>query len=247
MRGILREMTSVTEADVKVDLPPRYSTRWREPFDENVFGRLTEGIMVLDVGSGRNPTVPPHRRPLGTTYVGLDVSADELRAAGPGAYDDTFVADVAERVPALVGNVDLAVSWQVFEHVKPLDVALDNVRDYLKPGGTLVSLFSGGWSAFGVVNRLLPNAIGNLLVERSMRRMNSNQPVFPAYYDRCSEHALRSMMNEWSEVVIYPLFHGATYFHFSRILTRFYLAYENAVRRARLGNLATHYLLVARR
>ena len=34
------------------------------------------------------------------------------------------------------------------------------------------------------VNRLLPNAVGKRLVERSMRRSESDQPVFPAYYDR---------------------------------------------------------------
>ena len=108
-------------------------------------------------------------------------------------------------------------------------------------------LFSGRWSVFGVANRLIPNALGSSLVQRSMRRQETNRPVFPAYYDRCSYGALAKMTAGWSDVEIQPLFHAATYFHFSRLLARTYLAYENAVRRAGLAGLATHYLLIARR
>ncbi len=241
-------MIGVSEADAKVELPPRYHTRWQDPFEDRIRARLREGMTVLDVGSGRTPTLLPAERPPNTRYVGLDLSDEELRRAGPGAYDELVAADVATGVPALVGTVDLAVSWQVFEHIKPLGAALDNLHAYLKPGGTLISLFSGRWSAFGVVNRLIPNAIGGRLVERSMRRQGTNQPVFPAHYDRCTYSALTRMMTSgWSEVEIHPLFRAATYFHFSRPLTRVYLAYENAARRAGLSDLATHYLLIARR
>ncbi len=240
-------MTGVSHADAKVELPPRYHTRWQDPFENNIRARLREGITVLDVGSGRNPTLVPAERPANTTYVGLDVSGEELERAGPGAYDELVVADVTSRVPELVGSVDLAVSWQVFEHVKPLDAALNNLHAYLNPGGTLVSLFSGRWSAFAVINRLIPDAIGSRLVERSMHRQGSNRPVFPAHYDRCTNSALRKMTADWNDIEIHPLFCGAPYFHFSRTLTRSYLAYENAVRRASLTDFATHYLLIAQR
>jgi SAM-dependent methyltransferase len=202
---------------------------------------------VLDVGSGRNPTVLREARPPGTRYVGLDLSRNELRLAGPGAYDDVVVADLATRVESLVGSVDLALSWQVFEHVTPLAQAFDNLHAYLRPGGTLISFFSGRWSMFGIVNQLLPNALGRRLVEMTMRRRGTDHPVFPAYYDRCAFGAIQQMLGSWTEVEITSFFRGATYFHFSRILTRAYLSYENVIYRARLNDLATHYLLVARR
>jgi len=240
-------MTGVSEANVKGVLPRRYHTRWQDPFEDTIRERLREGMTVLDVGSGRNPTLGPAERPANTTYVGLDISGEELQQAGPGAYDRLAVADIARRVPELVGSVDLVVSWQVFEHIKPLAAAMDNIHAYLKPGGTLISLFSGRWSAFGVVNRLIPNAIGGRIVERSMRRRGTARPVFPAHYDRCTYSDLRRMTADWSNVEIHALFRGATYFHFSRLLTRTYLAYENTVRRAGLRDLGTHYLLIAQR
>ena len=207
-------MTHISEANSKVHLPSRYHSPWRQPFDDAVRAALQDGSTVLDVGSGRNPTVPPADRPATTRYVGLDVSRNELLLAGQAAYDELVVADLAAPVPALVGTVDVAMSWQVFEHVRPLDQALDNLHSYLKPGGTLVSLFSGSWSVFGIVNRLLPNAAGRRLVETTMRRRGTDHPVFPAYYDRCAYGALRRMTPAWTTVEIFPLFRGATSFTF---------------------------------
>lgn len=228
-------------------LPPRYRMRWQHPFEDSVRQRLHGGMTVLDVGSGRHPSLEPRDRPSGTRYVGLDISAGELAAAEPGDYDEVVAADVTKFVPELADAIDLAISWQVFEHVKPLDTAIGNLHAYLRPGGTLISLFSGAWSVFAVANRLIPDAIGSPLVDRVMRRRAAGRPVFPAYYDRCTASALREMTAPWSDTQIYPLYCAATYFHFSSALARAYLAYENTVRRAGFANLATHYLLIARK
>lgn len=97
----------VTNVHPGVQLPSRYRTDWRRPFEEGIRGRLREGMTVVDVGSGRNPAVPPGQRPRDTTYIGLDLSREELVQAGSGAYDQLVVADVATPVPQLVGAVDV--------------------------------------------------------------------------------------------------------------------------------------------
>jgi hypothetical protein len=48
-------------------------------------------------------------------------------------------------------------------------------------------------------------------------------------------------------VEIVPFYRGAPYFRFSRPLQRAYLAYESAIERHDRRNLATHYLVVAKR
>lgn len=229
------------------ELPVRYQSDWQAPFYAEVRTRLSDAGQVLDIGSGRVPTVLPQDRPPGLFYVGLDLSAAELAEAGPGAYDETVIGSVAETAPGLEGRFDLAVSWQVLEHVKPLPDALANVHSYLKPGGAFVALFSGSWSAFAVVNRVLPDRIGLPLVARLNRREQMNRPVFPAYYDRCWSSALNRMMGAWSSVSLVPLYQGARYFNFSPVVQRVYLRYEEFAIRRRLDNLATHYLLVAER
>jgi cyclopropane fatty-acyl-phospholipid synthase-like methyltransferase len=204
-------------------------------------------MTILDIGGGRRPALSRLIRPARTTYVGLDVNPREFDAAEPGAYDRIIVGDAAISVPDLREIVDLAVSWQVFEHVGSLEAVLETIHGYLKPGAALVSLFSGRWSAFAVLNRLLPSGLGEAVVSRVQGRRALNTPIFPAYYDSCSARAVETLTAHWARVTIRPLYQGATYFRFSRSLVRVYLAYENVAARMEWRNAATHYLLVAER
>lgn len=238
-------MAIARESAVPVALPARYRRPWKGEFMDRVSRYLVPEMTVLDVGSGRHATVPVTDRPRDCTYIGLDLSGDELAAAGPGAYTTPIVADLTDLRPELVARVDLIVSWQVLEHVEDLSRALRNCHAYLRPGGHMVALFSGTFSAFGIINRLLPPKVGTEVAGRLMRRKNSDRPVFPAYYDRCYARALKRELSHWRQAEIEPLYRGATYFHFARPIARAYLAYENVVARRRIADLATHYVIDA--
>lgn len=228
-------------------LPPRYSVPWRRAFDDPIRERLVPGIAVLDIGSGRHPAIRPEDRPANVRYVGLDLSSTELNAAGEGAYTETIAADATNPVRELAGQFDLVISWQVLEHVRDLEATIAHIREYLKPGGRFVALFSGSWSAFGVINRLLPDRIGSRIVDRTMKRTENNVPVFPAYYDRCSYGKIAPMLDDWTNARITALYNGARYFRFLPPLQRVYIRYENWTERSGKKNLATHYLVVADR
>lgn len=242
----------VVTADVMNHAPARrgsrpswYKSAWREAFDEATAPFLTANVAVLDIGSGRKPTIAAADRPPGCRYVGLDISSSELRLVGAGAYDKIVVRDIATCDKRLAGQFDLALSWQVFEHVKPLDRAIENIYSYLRPGGALVALLSGRFSAFALVNQLVPRTLGLRSLDRLLRR--ELETVFPAHYDGCYASALASMFSGWSDVRITPRFRGADYFSFSRRLQAIYVRYEDWAARSGRDNLATHYLLVARK
>jgi len=222
-------------------LPPRYATPWRDAFDERIRPALLPDGRVLDVGAGRRTTIPPTSRPPGLIYEGLDLSRAELERAPVGSYDSIHVADVAHRLPALECQFDLIVSWQVLEHVKPLEVALENLRSYLKPGGQLVAQLSGRFSAFGIINLAVPA----WLARWSMGRLLGRDPgtVFPAYYDRCWSGALKRALETWSTYEVVPRYRAAGYFSFAPLIERAYIRYEQWSRRH--DNLATHYLIRA--
>ena len=230
----------------RVRLPARYEQVWDAPFRGAIEAVLEPGMAILDLGSGRNPTIPRHERPAGTTYVGVDLSGDELAAAPEGSYDEHTVADIGTLQDHLVGRFHLIVSWQVLEHVRDLGAAIVCIRAYLKPGGTFVAMFSGSRSAFAAINRVVPFRVGAPMVSRVMGRSSSN-PVFPAYYDRCYASALDELLVDWADVRIAPFYRGAGYFRFSPILTRAYLAFEDRVAAGGREDLATHYLVVAMR
>jgi SAM-dependent methyltransferase len=227
----------------KLTVPERYHEGWREPFDARLASALQPGVVVLDVGPGRRPTLPLDQRPPACHYAALDISEAELRRAPAGSYDEMWLSDVSHRVPDLEGRFDVVVSWQVLEHVKPLDVAMENLRRYLRPGGRLVAQFSGTFSVFGLINRAVPHRLGCW----AMRHVFGRPPetVFPAYYHRCWNGALTSMLSSWQSFEIVPRYVGAGYFQFSRVAQWLYLAYESEVMRQRRTNLATHYVIAA--
>jgi len=224
-------------------LPERYAEPWRAAFDRRVEAALVPGVKILDVGSGRRPTIPAEQRPSGTWYAGLDLSRSELEQAPPGSYDEWHVADVARPLPELEGRFDVIVSWQVLEHVRPLAVALEHLRAYLRPGGRMVAQLSGRFSAFGLINMAVPPRLGVVAMQRLLNR--DPETVFPAYYDHCTYRGLAEMLRGWSEAEIVPRYGGAGYFRFFRPAQAAYLLYEDWACRGGHRSLATHYLIAA--
>src|SRR5438874_5681261 len=98
-------------------LPSRYGADWREPFDQRIRHHLRPGIHVLDLGAGAAPLIPPHARPVGCTYSGLDIDRVELEKAPHGAYHEAIVADATEFLPFLEEQFDVLVCWYALEHV----------------------------------------------------------------------------------------------------------------------------------
>lgn len=226
-------------------LPPRYEEGWTPPFDDRVRRVLRPDIAILDVGAGRQPTIPPDGRPPGCHYVGLDISDAELAAAPLGSYDETWVADATKHLPELDGRFDLIISWQVLEHVRPIEDAFDNFRTYLRPGGRVIGQLSGTFSYFGLANRILPHRLTVVLLRRLVQRDPAT--VFPAHYDRCWDGALQQVLASWNQVEIVPRYIGAQYLRALPPIQWLYLLYEEWALRTRRRNLATHYIIDAGR
>jgi SAM-dependent methyltransferase len=241
--SVKSETADRARAGRRPELPDRYHEAWRDDFDAAVEDLLVPNVRVLDIGAGRTPAIAPQDRPSGCHYVGLDSSGSELSLAGESAYDEVIVADIAVSSPSRPEAFDVAVSWQALEHVKPLERAVANIHDYLRPGGALVAQVSGKFSVFAVANRLLPGRVGTAALRTLLRR--DPETVFPAYYDRCYATALARVFAAWSSVRIVPRYRGAVYLAFSDSLERLYLRYEDWALRSRHENLATHYLVVA--
>jgi len=224
---------------------PRYREDWLAPFRAATQSELRPDSVVIDVGGGRSPAIPRSDLPPGAMYIGLDLSGRELMAAPPGSYDRIVVSDVTRFQPELRGCADLVVSFQVLEHVAPLEDAISNIRSYLRPGGLFVAQLSGGKSAFALVNRAIPHRLARMMLEQLLQR--DPDTVFPAAYDRCTYTALARMLEGWSGFRIVPRYIGAGYFSFLPALQTLYIRIEDLIVQGHHKDLATHYLVVARR
>lgn len=226
-------------------LPSRYQQEWGTEFWQLVHSALFPGAVVLDVGSGRRPTISTMERPAGTYYVGLDASVEELRAAPPGAYDESVVGDAEVALQGLAGRFNLIVSWNVLEHIRHLDRAASVFYEYAEPGGRFVACLASRNAVFAVANRLLPPAIGARVVAQLRHR--PLESVFPTHYDHCTDRGLRRAFARWDQVQIIPLWHAADYFDRFPRMQRLYLLYENWAASRALTALSTHYVVAAKK
>jgi len=223
----------------------RYRSDWREDFNSLIEPYLRPGATVLDVGSGRRPLISPSERPLDCTYIGLDISKEELDRAPEGSYDAQYIQDLAVHNAELKSRIDIALSWQVLEHIEPLAPALQNIHQYLRDGGVFVSLLTGRNAHFAMINRMVPSKLGIF----AMRRLLGREPdtVFRAPYDHCTYSGLSELLTSWSSFQIVPIFRGAGYFRFFRPAAWAYLRYENWAARTNRKELATYYYVIARK
>jgi SAM-dependent methyltransferase len=229
---------------LKQRIPVRYNRGPQQLFDEAVRRHAAPAMTILDVGSGRRPALGTGPRD-GCRYVGLDRSYEELVAAPAGSYDELVVADLTDYQPSLEQRFDLAVSWQVLEHVADLEAALQNIRRYLRPGGHLVALFSGRYSLQAVFNRVIPAGIGIYLMRLLLHR--DPDSVFPARYDRCYHRALVGLLDPWSASETLAIYQGGSYFNFSPLLRSAYFVYESWASERHMLDAATYYLLECQR
>ena len=109
----------------------------------------------------------------------------------------------------------------------------------------MLAQLTGSNAGFALLGRFMPHALRVRIATRLLG--HHEEEKFPTRYDRSSQRALEAMLSSWSEVEIVPFYRGAPYFGFWRPVQRAYLAYENAIERRRRANLATHYLVIAKR
>jgi len=108
-------------------------------------------MRILDAGCGRGLNALDIDE--GSYVVGIDLSEDAL-AANP-SVDEKLIGDL-QTYPLPPESFDMAVCWEVLEHLqRPVD-ALDNLIGSIKPGGKLVLGLPNVFSPKALVAKFTP-------------------------------------------------------------------------------------------
>jgi SAM-dependent methyltransferase len=137
---------------------------------------------LLELGGGRWPAFRLSQFPdTVRSYTVNDVSEQELSRLPEGYEKACF--DVTGDASAFQGRYDVVFSRFLAEHVRDGRAMHRNVYQVLKPGGAALHLIPTLYALPFVINRLLPERLGQLLLSLSPSRDIS--PKFPAFYSQC--------------------------------------------------------------
>lgn len=192
MRRLFDAQIALSSCFDRVLLPPDYRIDGDTSFEaEFLTPYLYRGATVIDVGSGKLPSLSPAQRAaLEITVVGFDVSRNELDAAPAGSYDATTCANLTEFVGD--GKADLAICSSLLEHVPDVDKALRGIASMLKPGGVALIFIPCRNTLFARLNLLLPQNFKQKLLNWLFPKI-AHGLGFRAYYDRCTPRQIAGL------------------------------------------------------
>jgi SAM-dependent methyltransferase len=114
---------------------------YRAGFLEKVLDRVPPGADVLEIGCG--PGTDARALAEGRRYVGVDLSAVQLRHAKRAAPTGTFLHGDVLNVAFPTSSLDAVVGFYVFNHIPPdrLRSLFRRILEWLRPDGSLFASF----------------------------------------------------------------------------------------------------------
>ncbi len=200
---------------------------------------------LVDIGAGRHCDYAslvmkrPHR------VVGIDIAGSEL-ALNP-FLDERIEADACTRLPHLDRQADLLVSKATLEHLPDNAAFLRNAATVLKPGGTMILLFTNRYAPFALINRLLPEKISAFLLDKLAPSWRG-QVGFKTFYDRTNYSAFRQLLinANFRDFQISTGYFSSAYFRFFVPVYLVSLAFDYMRYLLQIENLGSYYLVTAR-
>lgn len=173
-------------------LPAKYRTDGNLDFLKTFAPKyLHPNLRIYDVGGGKHPYISRElKEKKELNVIGLDIDAEELRGAPPGAYDEVVCADITKFRGH--GDADLVICQAVLEHVRNTEEAFAALASMVKPGGRVLIFVPSRNAVFARINLLLPERLKRKILY-TVYPQSKTQGGFPSYYDRCTPRSFAEL------------------------------------------------------
>jgi len=142
-------------------------------------------LEILEAGCGRNWPLKLDGIKYKLTGVDLDQEALKSRVNEVRDLDEAIVADL-RYLDLGSRKFDVIYNSFVLEHVEKAGLVLQNLYNWLKPGGLLILKLPDLNTVFGFITKMTPFWFHVAYYKYVLRRKNAGKPGFgpyPTYYD----------------------------------------------------------------
>jgi SAM-dependent methyltransferase len=202
---------------------------------------------IVDIGAGRTTPYAALLSSRPRELIGIDVLDEDLRANH--ALNRRLTCDIARMgIPPGARGAGLITSRMVLEHLPDLDRFAGHVHDALAPGGRTIHLFAGRYSAFAILNALLPESVSRRILF-AFRPESIEVGGFTTFYDRTNAGAAEAVFRRagLADIEVRVSYQVSQYFNFFAPLFVLARLWEISLERLGPRDLASYVLLVARR
>ncbi|MGI9624364.1 MAG: class I SAM-dependent methyltransferase [Acidimicrobiales bacterium] len=152
-------------------------------------------LEILEAGCGRAWTIDLSSIEYRLTGVDIDAHALEARIE-QGDLDTAIHGDICS-VDLDDAQFDVVYSSYVLEHVEEADLMMDNLAQWLKPGGIMVVRIPDGDTVFGFITKFTPHWFHVFYRRRILRQPNAGKPGYEPYPTHYHPIVSRSAFNQY--------------------------------------------------
>ncbi len=177
---------------------------------------------ILEIGAGANPTINPEFiKKHDLKYTISNIDDNELKKADK--IYSKLVIDLSSPGFNLPEKFDLVFSRMVGEHISDANTFHQNVFKILNKGGLSFHCFSTLYAFPFLINKIIPNKLSDVVLDKIAPRDKHQHGKFNAYYDWSrgpSPQMIKRFENIGYEVLEYVGYFGHNYYNKIPILNK---------------------------
>ena len=204
----------------------------------------------LEIGGGKNPLFDPSKE-----YTVNDISSHELSFIESKGYVTANFDICGDFHYNYNEKYDFIFSKMVLEHVSDGNRYYQNIYKLLKPGGICITYHPTLFSLPFVINKILPNSIGEKLFDflygKNKTRVREKIRIgkFPAYYSYC--YSTKNNLNLIKKIGLktaYAIpFYGHHYYKKIKFLYFIHKIFSNIIRNLNFKFLSSYCYTIVKK